>query len=71
MAFSPDSKLLAAAGDGQEIRVWSMATGKEAGLFTGHEGTIRCLAFSPDGRRLASAGKDTTILVWDATGLSP
>jgi WD40 repeat protein len=67
MAFSPDSRLLAASGSGAQptVRIWDAASGKEVHRFTGHEGEVTNLAFSPDGRRLASGSMDTTILIWD------
>jgi WD40 repeat protein len=67
LAFSPDSRRLAAAGR-WTARVWDVATGKELRRFEGHRGEITSVAFSPDGRRLASASKDSTVLVWDVAG---
>jgi RNA polymerase sigma factor (sigma-70 family) len=67
LAFSPDSRRLAAAGR-WTARVWDVATGKELRRFEGHRGEITSVAFSPDGRRLATASKDSTVLVWDVAG---
>jgi eukaryotic-like serine/threonine-protein kinase len=56
-AFSPDGKLLAAAGHEKTIKAWSVADGRELATFKGHTGDIVLnLAFSPDGKLLASAG---------------
>ena len=70
MAFSPDGRLLASAGDDGTVRLWDPATGAGLATLTGHTDTVDAVAFSPDGRRLASAGDDRTVRLWDskATG---
>jgi WD40 repeat protein len=57
LAFSPDSKLLAAGGNG--IRLFELASGLEAAKLDVPAG-IRAasLAFSPDGRRILTGAKD-------------
>ena len=57
VAFSPDGRLLASAGDDGTVRLWDPATGAEQATLTGHDGRVYAVAFSPDGRRLASAGE--------------
>jgi WD40 repeat protein len=70
-AFSPDGRLLAAAGGDGSLRVWDVYSGKQLHRFEGHGGGALCVAFSPDGRLLAGGGMDTTALLWDASRLRP
>jgi WD40 repeat protein len=63
VAFSPDSELLASAGDDGIIRIWDRACGRCADL-EGHTGAVRSVHFSTDGKLLASAGEDATIRLW-------
>ncbi len=67
LAYSPDGKLLATAGQDHAIRLWdpqSPAGGMRS--LPGHEGYVGRLAFSPSGDRIASAGDDQTVKVWDS-----
>jgi len=65
VAFSPDGKMLALAGDDKSIHLFLVADGKELAALTGHEGAVRAIAFSSDGKRLASGSDDTTIKLWN------
>jgi WD40 repeat protein len=66
LAFSPDGRILASAGEDQYVTRWEVATGQElAGRLVGHTGGIQSLAFSPDGRALASGSRDATVIIWD------
>ncbi len=71
LLFSPNSRILALAGDDATIQLHDIAdfsrTNPPAGfvpvarvlaVLTGHEVGVRTLAFSPDGRTLATAGGD-------------
>jgi RNA polymerase sigma factor (sigma-70 family) len=66
-AFSADGKVLATAGDGPEVRLWEVATGKERGSLKAWKagGAVGALAFSPDGRALAVGGHDRHVWLFD------
>ncbi|HEX5139070.1 MAG TPA: protein kinase [Planctomycetota bacterium] len=64
LAFSPDGKLLAAAGALLAIHILDAATGREEHALHGHTGGATALAFSPDGRFLLSGADDKTLALW-------
>lgn len=65
VAFSPDSKKVAAAGADRTIRVWTVADGKLDLQLEDHADWILDLNFSPDGTKLVSASRDKTTKVFD------
>jgi WD40 repeat protein len=68
LAFSPDSRRLAAGGAENTVKIWDVPTGQELQTLRGHSGEVWLAAFSPDpdGRWVASAGEDSTVKVWDS-----
>ena len=65
IAYSPDSRILAAGGS-LGIWIYDAGTGAETALLQGHTAQVWSIAYSPDGKTLASGSADRTICVWDA-----
>jgi len=70
LAFSPDGRTLAAAGDptavGGWLIAWDLETYQERWSVAGAGRRICCLAVSPDGKHLASGHSDRTARLLDA-----
>jgi WD40 repeat protein len=76
VAYSPDGRLLASAGDDRSVKVWNATTGERVGSFFVSKDVpfyVPNLAFSPDGSVLAvasgsfgviKADQDTPITLW-------
>lgn len=66
VAFRPDGKAVVSAGVWGPLRMWDTATGKELGIFEGHDDSLRAVEFSPDGKTLVAAGARAGALhFWD------
>jgi WD40 repeat protein len=72
--FSPDSRLLAAAGSSNTVKVWEVASGREVQTLAGSQTTfmssfgIAYMAFSGDGKKLIVISD--AIRVWDTKSWS-
>ena len=69
IAWSPDSQLLASAGDGNVVDVWNATDATFVRRYLDHKQNIRALAWSPDGKYIASASEDKTVHVWEVKSL--
>jgi eukaryotic-like serine/threonine-protein kinase len=65
LAFSPDERFLATAGEDASVCIWEVATGTRLGDLTGPLTYFTSVAWSPSGDRLAGGGEDGVITLWD------
>ena len=65
VAFSPDGRLLASAGDNSQIELWDPVTRQAEPPLAGR-GDITSVVFSPDGTDIVADGSDDTIRYWRA-----
>jgi Tol biopolymer transport system component len=72
VAWSPDGKLIASAGD-VTVQVWDAASGLPALRVLRHPTTVNAVAWSPDGRYIASAsgnsffGGEHLVRIWETS----
>jgi WD40 repeat protein len=65
LAWSPDSKWLAAGGRDHLVQIWNTDTGQLVRELTGHHSSIVSLAWSPDGKLVAGGAEDDPFRIWD------
>jgi dipeptidyl aminopeptidase/acylaminoacyl peptidase len=65
LAMSADGKLLASAGADRLVKVWDLATRKEAARIEAHSTQVLTVGFNPDGTQLVTGGADQQLKAWD------
>jgi transcription initiation factor TFIID subunit 5 len=68
LAFSPDGKYLASAGEDRRIRLWDLATSSMLKELRGHTDTVYSLVWNGNSSVLASGGLDGTVRMWNILG---
>ena len=66
VAWSPDGKYIASAGDDDRILVWEAMSKNILTSFQAHTDIVQFVAWSPDGKNIASASIDHTVRIWNA-----
>lgn len=70
IAYRPDGKLIAAAGQDGRARLYDAQTGKKLEVIAAHRSKVNAVAFSPDGKELYTAGADSLVKIWDLRKLN-
>jgi WD40 repeat protein len=65
LAFTPDSKILAAGMSDATIKLWNGKTGQLLRTLTGHKYAVRAITILPDGQTLISSSSDKSIKFWN------
>ncbi len=72
VAFSPDGKLLLAAGANGDLMRWSTSEHSTPGVkLAGHREAVNHVTFARESGLAASAGADNKVLLWDFTQGTP
>jgi WD40 repeat protein len=70
LAFAPDSRVLAVAGEGPQIRSYDAETGQSRAVLDARPAKIYAITFLND-TTLAVAGSDNLIRIWDLVAAQP
>jgi WD40 repeat protein len=67
-SLSGDGKLVVSGSIGRKLRVWDLASGRQAKVLKGHKGTVYAIATSSNSSLCVSASEDRTVRIWDLAG---
>ncbi|MFQ3598698.1 MAG: DnaJ domain-containing protein [Chloroherpetonaceae bacterium] len=65
LAYRPDGKLLAAAGQDGRVRIYNAENGQKLEVIDAHRLKANAVKFSNDGKELYTAGADSAVKIWD------
>mmetsp|Transcript_7894 Transcript_7894/g.16915 ORF Transcript_7894/g.16915 Transcript_7894/m.16915 type:complete len:89 (+) Transcript_7894:382-648(+) len=71
ISFSPFGSVLATVGGDEAARLWSVRSGQQTTVLTGHRNAVTCVSFSCDGKLVATASWDGTACLWRAESSAP
>lgn len=71
VAYRPDGRVVATAGDDGSVRFWDAQTGVPVGRPLLHKGRVGDLAFGPEGRTLLTGCDDFSAQLWDLDVYEP
>lgn len=63
--FSPDSRLIASAGEDHRVHIWDSQTGERLTSLVGHKNEVMRVRFASDGFRIVTASLDRTACIWE------
>ncbi|MDQ2888004.1 MAG: WD40 repeat domain-containing protein [Chloroflexota bacterium] len=64
VAWSPNSKYIAAGGLDTQVRIWDAATGELVPTHTSHNQPIMSVQWSHDSKNIVSSSFDKTVQIW-------
>lgn len=66
IAIAPsETEYVSCSNEDASVTLFGFKTGKEMGIFTGHQDTVINATFSSDGKYLATTSRDHTMILWD------